>query len=439
MVLGLESMKRAGMMMQERIEETIECTRSALRRGTYRVGAMILVMGLTACSSLPVVPDYANPVVWYQSTTDMVGEWFTDDRPKIEPAGASKKSDDFPNLGSVPEKPTAHSTSQERMKLKNELVADRANAKYSNPVSTGGTKTVPATTGAAKISAVKPAVRKAGAETMVPTVTKAPAQKAHISSSPYVGKRSSLWPNAPAPALSVVLAATSDKRRPQAAAPTDRIAKPLRATSVVSVLKLTNSALANAAATSAVAPAVVTAPRVPEATPKFMLTPPTASQIKRETPSGSTPAPMLQFKLPVNDNGGRGGGDGQQLMLSFDSERLDGADGTINFRHGSARLSSLDLGVIVKMAQQALDAGAFIRVVGHASMRTVQMDPFEHIVANFNISLLRANAVAAALIQNGMPAERLIVDALGDTQPLYSEAMPSGEHANRRTEIFLKS
>jgi flagellar motor protein MotB len=91
------------------------------------------------------------------------------------------------------------------------------------------------------------------------------------------------------------------------------------------------------------------------------------------------------------------------------------------------------------MAQQALDAGAFIRVVGHASMRTVEMDPFEHIVANFNISLLRANAVAAALIQNGVPAERLIVDALGDTQPLHSEAMPSGEHANRRTEIFLKS
>jgi len=72
-------------------------------------------------------------------------------------------------------------------------------------------------------------------------------------------------------------------------------------------------------------------------------------------------------------------------------------------------------------------------------MRTGEMDPLEHTIANFNISLLRANAVASALIQNGVPAERLIVDAVGDTQPLYSEAMPSGEHANRRTEIFLES
>jgi flagellar motor protein MotB len=421
------------MMMQERIEETIESLRLALCGWTYRVGAMVLIMGLTACSTLPVVPDYANPAVWYQSTTDMVGEWFADDRAEIEPAGASKKSGDFPNLSSVPEKPTPHSTSQERKKLTNELLADRANAKYSNPSSTGGTKTVPATTGALKVSA-----RKAGAETMVPTLTKVPAQEAWISSSPYVGKRSSLWPNAPAPALSA-MAVTSTKGRRQAIVSTNRVVKPLPATSVDSVRKLTNSALANAAATSAAAPGLVTATRVPEAAPKFILSPPAAPKITRETPTGSTAAPMLQLKLPVTDNGGVGGGDGQQPMLFFGSERLGGADGTINFRHGSARLSSLNLGVIVKMAQQALDAGAFIRVVGHASMRTVQMDPLEHIVANFNISVLRANAVAAALIQNGVPAERLIVDALGDTQPLHSEAMPSGEHANRRTEIFLES
>jgi flagellar motor protein MotB len=420
MVPGLESMMRAGMMMQERIEETIECSRSALRRRTCRAGAVVLVMGLTACSSLPVVPDYANPAVWYQATTDMVGEWFADDRSKIEPVGARKKSDDFPNLSSVPEKPTPDSTSEERKKLKNELVSDRANAKYSNtaspggtkPASTGSTKTAPATTGTAKVSALKPAAGKAGTETMVSTLPKAPSQEARISLSPYVGKRSSLWPNAPAPALSIVMAATS-------------------------VPKLANSALANDAVTIATAPAVVTTPRVPEATPKFILTAPTTLQI--ETPPGSTAVPILQLNLPMNDNSGVGGSDGQQPMLSFSSESLDGADGTINFRHGSARLSSLDLGVIVKMAQQAVDAGAFIRVVGHASMRTVEMDPFEHIVANFNISLLRANAVAAALIQNGVPAERLIVDALGDTQPLHSEAMPSGEHANRRTEIFLET
>jgi len=187
------------MMMQERIEETMECSRSALRRRTFCVGAMVLVMGLTACSSLPEVPDYANPTIWYQSTTDMVGDWFTDDEPKIGPARAGKKSDAFPHLSSVPEKPIPQSTSQERKQLKNQLVADRANAKYLKPASTG----------AAKVATLKATARKAGTKTMVSTGSKAPTQQARISSSPYVGKRSSLWPNAPAPALSGGVAVTS--------------------------------------------------------------------------------------------------------------------------------------------------------------------------------------------------------------------------------------
>jgi outer membrane protein OmpA-like peptidoglycan-associated protein len=194
-----------------------------------------------------------------------------------------------------------------------------------------------------------------------------------------------------------------------------------------------NAALSNVAAASAAAPAVVAAPQVPVVPPKFTLTPPAASQMTSEASSESMVAPMLQLRPPEAGNGG------QKSMLSFGAESLDGAAGTINFRHGSARLSSSDLGAIAKMARQAVDAGAFIRVVGHASMRTGEMAPFEHTVANFNISLLRANAVASALIQNGVPVERLIVDAVGDTQPLYSEAMPSGEQANRRTEIFLES
>ena len=400
-------------MMQERIEETIEFSRSALRRPTFCVSAMVLVMGLTACSSLPEVPDYADPAVWFQSTAEMVGEWFTHDEPKIESVGASKTSGDFPNLSSVPEKPTPQSTSQERKKLKNQLVADRAKAKYSDPGSTSAAKTVPATSGA--------------------TATKAPAQQARISSSPYVGKRSSLWPNAPAPALSGGVAVTSTKGRRQVIAPTNRAVKARVETSMASVPNLANSAPANVAEVSVAAPAVVTAPRALEAPPKFTLTPPAAPQMTSEASSESMAPPMLRLTLPVAGNGG------QQPMLSFGAESLDGAAGTINFRHGSARLSPSDLGVIAKMAHQAVDAEAVIRVVGHASMRTVEMDPFEHTVANFNISLMRANAVASALIQNGVPAERLIVDAVGDTQPLYSEAMPSGEHGNRRTEIFLES
>ena len=45
--------------------------------------------------------------------------------------------------------------------------------------------------------------------------------------------------------------------------------------------------------------------------------------------------------------------------------------------------------------------------------------------------------MAAFLIANGVKAEKLIVDAVGDSQPLNQESMPAEERANRRAEIFL--
>ena len=72
-------------------------------------------------------------------------------------------------------------------------------------------------------------------------------------------------------------------------------------------------------------------------------------------------------------------------------------------------------------------------------MRTRNMDPIQHALANFNISIKRANAVAKALINNGVPAGRLIIDAVGASEPVSIEAMPSGERANRRAEISLSA
>ena len=111
--------------------------------------------------------------------------------------------------------------------------------------------------------------------------------------------------------------------------------------------------------------------------------------------------------------------------------------GVINFDHGSYKLSPSDRRLLLKIAVEARDTGAFVRVVGHASMRTRDMNELKHTLANFNISVKRAEAVAAFLIANGVKAEKLIVDAVGDSQPLNHESMPAEERANRRAEIFL--
>ena len=78
-----------------------------------------------------------------------------------------------------------------------------------------------------------------------------------------------------------------------------------------------------------------------------------------------------------------------------------------------------------------------VRVIGHASSRTQDLDPLRHKLANFRVSLNRANAVAAALMAKGLPADRLFVGAVSDNEPLYYEVMPAGESGNQRAEIFL--
>jgi outer membrane protein OmpA-like peptidoglycan-associated protein len=395
---------------------------TAKRGWGSRATAAILVLGLTACSSLPDLPDYANPAEWYRSSTDMVGNWFESDEPKIESATAtaneSKLSknagEKYPNLSTVPAKPEAKSSGDARAKLKNQLSADRANARYTDAKST---------------ATAEPALRRASA-----VAPKAPAaeQVARLPSSTFSGKRSSLWPNAPAPGSSAVAAPTSARVGRPVVSPS-RTVKPMPKVVAPRII----SAVPKADTMSASATTAPIAPPAPDIPPKFTLTPPSAAQITPLT-SASEAAPVFKLTPPSGYTANANAG-GQQPMLSLGAAAQGGAAGVINFKHGSSRLSSSDLARLRALAKEAINVGAYIRVVGHASMRTRDMDPFEHTLANFNVSLKRANVVASALIDIGVPAEQLIVDAVGDTQPLFSEAMPSGEQANRRTEVYLES
>jgi|GEM_PF-3562808 len=118
--------------------------------------------------------------------------------------------------------------------------------------------------------------------------------------------------------------------------------------------------------------------------------------------------------------------------------RRSNAAATIQFANNSARLSANDDAVIRQLAASALRQNANVRVVGHASSRTREQAVGAHLLANLRISADRANAVADRMAAFGVPYERIIVEARGDNEPLYNEAMPSGETGNRRAEIFLE-
>lgn len=92
-------------------------------------------------------------------------------------------------------------------------------------------------------------------------------------------------------------------------------------------------------------------------------------------------------------------------------------------------------------AKQFLANGSqgYVRVIGHSSSRTGSMTAARHLVWNFERSQARANAVARALIQHGVPADKVLVQAVSDEEPVYQESMPQGEDGNRRAEIFFQS
>lgn len=115
------------------------------------------------------------------------------------------------------------------------------------------------------------------------------------------------------------------------------------------------------------------------------------------------------------------------------SYRLD----TFYFADGSSVLDSEYNGNIRKIVKEAKANNATVTVYGYASSRTRNTDVVSHKMANFRVSLARAESVAATLRRAGLPASRITVEALSDTAPAYLEVMPEGERLNRRAEVYI--
>jgi len=113
--------------------------------------------------------------------------------------------------------------------------------------------------------------------------------------------------------------------------------------------------------------------------------------------------------------------------------------GTIRFGVGLATLSTSARAAIGRMARTIKQSRVRVRVVGHASSRTRNMDPMSHHMANFKVSLDRANAVAGELRRRGVDPAAITVEAVSDTDPAYIEVMPAGEAANRRVVVLIEN
>tara|TARA_R110002110_G_scaffold122424_4_gene298627 strand:- start:3258 stop:4358 length:1101 start_codon:yes stop_codon:yes gene_type:complete len=330
-----------------------------------------------ACFTLTAcssVPDAVNPVEWYKGTT----EFFSgDDETKTaenEKPAVPGEDGEYPNLASVPDKPSV-SSEEERKKLTQGLVADNENARYTeNPAAT----------------------REAPRRTLNPTPPK-PVAAEPTPPTPSVSSQPAAIPAPPAPPAAAI-----------AAPPAPRLQAPLAQGNFQQNQQFTGQAFDSASSQGTL---VISSNSVGYGS---------APTLNMASAGGDIPAgtqPLVAYTPS---------GAGQSVHLA-----------TIQFNNGSANLSARDRQILSQVAQIAASRGGTLRVVGHASRRTQDMDPSRHSDVNSRISAARASSVAQAIVAMGVAPQRLYVGGASASEPRYLEVMPSGEAGNRRAEIFI--
>ncbi|MFQ5939525.1 MAG: OmpA family protein [Alphaproteobacteria bacterium] len=378
-------------------------SRTALLQGTLRAlgFGLMSVFGVIALAGCSAVPDAVNPVEWYKGAAG----WFESEDEAEPPAEATVVPDltpaadeSFPNLASVPEPPVQTYGTAQRQDIAEGLVADREHASY-----------------------VDMTLRGAGAPDLP-----APSATEMISEP--------LFP-APAPEPTA-----------PGAAPTVPSAAPLYPTSGVETVyqaRLAESAPETTAGPASSTPFPSASPALPAEAQIEPMPPPAPAAPEPALPAlpaeaqiEPTPPPAPAAPESVASAEDAGGAGAQETAALYPSAPQVPAR-TIYFAHGSASLSAKSRELLREVAAWQREKGGAIRVVGHSSSRTDDMDPVRHKLTNFKASLDRANAVAQELIRLGVPPDKLIVSAKSDTEPIYFEIMPSGEAGNRRVEIYL--
>jgi outer membrane protein OmpA-like peptidoglycan-associated protein len=376
-------------------------------RGVARRAApwltVLSALALAACSA---TPDWANPVEWYKGATSIFS-----DEPQPPPANEAAaemakkpipgEGEPFPNLASVPERPKSVTPSDERKKITEALVSDRANARYVEaPAPRARPIPAPASSRPERGPDVTPSPR--------PPVSSAPASPPP-SSSP-----------ASSPEASTGVPPTEPPPSP-VPPPTPRAEAPRSAPAPVA-----------SAQPAPPPPARVAPPPAPEAAP---------------APTGRTGGKSLVVE-PSGDVKTAPAGEG--------SARPDAADGgqqayapagripgtvpmaVVLFNEGGTQISAEQRQGLGAVVHEAKARGATVRVVGHSSPSR-NPESSTSLVNNFHVAMDRAQSVATALIRLGLPAAQVKVEA--DTSPDSAANVanvPPGDAGLRRADVFLE-
>jgi outer membrane protein OmpA-like peptidoglycan-associated protein len=375
------------------------------------MGVVLSTSFLGACSR---VPDAVNPAEWYRGTVDFfAGEEdakaakggkessLVADRGKAPPGSDQA----FPNLASVDKQARARDSA-------GGLTADTERPKYAPAIQRQGTAS----------STLRDRPRPA------PTPRPVPA-------APKVSATQPQPPAMPKPRVAPVPMQPPGQPEMAKPAPTPKITAPeMTADQQATQTRLARqlAEIRARAASTRSAPMVTNDPAGGDELATLVIS--SQGIISEGTVAAAVEASSAPVAPPP------GSGSTSQLTVDQSSAPATGDSirvATILFANGSSRLKAADkkiLGAVVRLQRKR---GGRIQVVGHASSRTRNLAPVKHKMANFKISVDRADSVADALMRLGLSNKDILIAAVSDIDPAYYEFMPSGEAGNRRAEVYL--
>lgn len=404
-----------------------------MRKFGARLAVVAMVgLGASACSS---IPDWVDPTTWIGGGG---------------PSDNEQAAGESPDLASLPDRPAPSSTPDEQKKVADSLAADRAAAKYSSDALRGGTEPPAAPPPPAS------AVDLAQADKSTPPTPSPPPSDEQASNTPAPDSappaQESAPPAAPATASAELPPATPAAPAPVAAA--EHSAAPVAAMAMV------------APSDAALGFKPSTAPPLDPSIGQFV-PPPIVARYDQTASAAGLSATRLASAAPPAANL-KAGSRSRRAQAVGGPEAMSGAvvanldvlqspevaqasvyanpqglpPTSVIFFPGDGTLLSAEGRAQVRAAVETFKANGergFMRIVGHASSRTSNMPLEKHLVVIFDKSQDRANAVAREAIREGVPANKVLVEAVGDSQPVFYESMPKGEDGNRRAEIFIQS
>jgi len=370
------------------------------RPKAHRVVILAVILGLGAC----------NPVETFR---DWTGASKNDPDPDVTPNTrnlAAGEASDYPNLSTVPPPPNRALTSAEREKLTQSLIADRTNAKYSDERLRAGfaavaapapppppppvpevTDAAPAKPGGGAASPSAPAAAPASAPGEAPAApTTAPANAAGgAAATPGQGLRKSGEPPEPGPMESrLEMPQVRSTPKPEQVQPAPPPPYPTPAS---------------------------TAANAQPAIPPRLQSPPGPAPLPAALDSTAyQPPPPPPVLAPVASPGRSGQRPPQPAAGTPVAE--------IRFAADSTNLSAEDRQTIEKVVPLYKENPGKVRIIGYAGAGSGAAEQLN----SFRAALDRAQAVAAALTQAGIPADKIAV-----------EAAPSGSNSGESRAAVL--